>query len=148
MKDYNLIANSGIQLLTVPMEINMQEKYAVWFHEWPTAKGDEWILDIVHAMEDDNGSSYYKKKELYDNGFFAESQSEFTERDLREKSIFPLRKDDEMMPGVTGEIYKVTFADKRNNTLEQFENVWLPLPYFQTLQAPAVSHRSDLGIWT
>ena len=130
MKEYNLIANSGIQLLTVPLEINMQEKFALWFHEWPASSEEEWILDLVYELTDDNGTTFYKKKELYDNGFFAESQSEFTEMDLREKNILPLRRDDEMMPGVRGEIYKITFSDTRNNTLEQFENVWLPLPYF------------------
>lgn len=131
MEDYSLIANSGIQLLTVPLEINLQEKFALWFHEWPASSDEEWILDMVYELTDDNGSSFYKKKELYDGGFFAESQSDFTESDLRAKNIFPLRRDDEMMPGVRGEIYKITFSDKRNNTLEQFENVWLPLPYFQ-----------------
>ena len=131
MEDYNLIANSGIQLLTVPLEINLQEKFAFWFHEWPASSDEEWILDMVYELTDDNGSTFYKRKELYDGGFFAESQSEFTENDLRAKNIFPLRRDDEMMPGVRGEIYKITFSDKRNNTLEQFENVWLPLPYFQ-----------------
>ena len=130
VKDYNLIANSGIQLLTVPLEIDMQEKFALWFHEWPTSSEEEWILDLVYELTDDNGTAFFKKKELYDSGFFAESQSEFTENDLREKNIFPLRRDDDMMPGVRGEIYKITFSDTRNNTLAQFENVWLPLPYF------------------
>ena len=130
MKEYNLIANSGIQLLTVPLEINLQEKFALWFHEWPASNDEEWILDLVYELTDDTGSSYYKKKELYDGGFFAESQSEFTANDLRAKDILPLRRDDEMLPGMRGEIYKITFSDKRNNTLEKFENVWLPLPYF------------------
>lgn len=127
----HLIANSGIQLLTVPLEINLQEKFAFWFHEWPTSTEEEWVLDLVYELADDNGSSFYKKRELYSNGFLAESMGEFTEQDLRAKNIFPLRKDDNMMPGVPGEIYKITFADQRNNTLEKFENVWLPLPYFQ-----------------
>lgn len=129
-KNFNLIANSGIQLLTVPLEINMQERFTLWFHEWPAASEEEWILDLVYELTDDNGTTFYKKKELYDSGFLAESMGEFTENDLREKNIFPLRRDDEMMPGVRGEIYKITFSDTRNNTLEKFENVWLPLPYF------------------
>lgn len=130
VKDYTLIANSGIQLLTVPLEINMQEKFTMWFHEWSDESGEDWVLDLVYELTDDNGTSFFKKKELYDGGFFAESQSEFTENDLRDKGIVPLRRDDQMMPGVLGEIYKLSFADKRNNTLEKFENVWLPLPYF------------------
>ena len=117
-------------MLTVPLEINLQEKFTMWFHEWSSSSGEEWVLDLVHEMTDDNGTSFYKKKGLYEGGFFAESQGDFTEQDLRAKNIFPLRKDDEMMPGVTGEIYKLTFTDTRNNTLDKFENVWLPLPYF------------------
>lgn len=130
MKDFSLIANSGIQMLTVPLEINLQDKFSMWFHEWPNETGEEYVLDMVYEFADENSSTYYKKKELYDNGFFAESQDGFTENELREKNILPLRKDDEMIPGIPGEIYKITFSDTRNNTLACFENVWLPLPYF------------------
>ena len=128
--DFTLIANSGIQLLTVPLEINLTEKFTMWFHEWPTSSEEEWVLDLAHQVTDDYGTTFYKKKELYDGGFFAESQSDFTEGDLRAKQIFPLCRDNEMSPGVSGEIYKLTFSDTRNNTLQAFENVWLPLPYF------------------
>ena len=131
MTNYSLIANSGIQFLTVPLEINMQERFALWFHEWPTSSDEEWVLDLVYELAEDSGTTFYKKKELYDGGFLAESVSEFTENDLSEKKIFPLRRDDEMLPGVRGEIYKITFSDTRNNMLAKFENVWLPLPYFQ-----------------
>jgi len=130
MENFNLIANSGIQFLTVPLEINMQEKFALWFHEWPTSSEEEWVLDLVYELSGEDSTSYYKKKDLYDKGFLAESMGEFDENDLREKNILPLRRDDEMMPDVRGEIYKLTFADTRFNTLSKFENVWLPLPYF------------------
>ncbi len=130
MKDFSLIANSGIQLMTIPLEINLQDRFTMWFHEWPNESGEEYILDLVYEFAGENNTTYYKKKELYDNGFFAESQDGFSEYDLREKNIMPLRKDDDMLPGVPGEIYKINFSDKRNNTLEAFENVWLPLPYF------------------
>ena len=130
MKDYSLIANSGIQLLTIPLEINLQDKFTMWFHEWPNETGEEYVLDLVYEFAGENNTTFYKKKDLYDKGFFAEGQNGFTENDLREKDIVPLRRDDTMLPGVAGEIYKINFSDTRNNTLAAFENVWLPLPYF------------------
>ena len=130
MKDYSLIANSGIQLMTVPLEINLQDKFVMWFHEWPNETGEEYVMDMVYELAGENNTTYYKKKDLYDLGFLAESQNGFTEHDLKEKNILPLRRDDELMPGVAGEVYKITFSDTRNNTLAAFENVWLPLPYF------------------
>lgn len=128
MKDYTIVANTGIQMFTVPMRIKMQDKFTQWFHEWQASE-DRWVLDLVYELKEEDSTLYYKKKELFDNGFFAESQSDFTELDLRDKGIVPLRRDDTMSAGVKGEVYKLTFSD-RNNTLSSFENVWLPLPYF------------------
>lgn len=128
MKDFTVVANSGIQMFTVPMKVSLQEKFSLWFHEWQSTD-DTWVLDLVYEHKEEDTSLYYKKKDLYDRGFFAESQEDFTEFDLREKGVAPICREDMMSDGTKGEIYKLTFSDK-NNTLASFENVWLPLPYF------------------
>lgn len=39
--DYSLIANTGIHMTTFPKEINIREKFTLWFHEWyDTSDGD------------------------------------------------------------------------------------------------------------
>lgn len=135
MKDFTVVANSGIQLFTMPLKINLQDKFTLWFHEWQ-APDEQWVLDLSYAhkdvFEDDDSSSptyYYKKKDLFDKGFFAESQSDFNTYDLKDKGISPICIDDTLADGVNGDLYKLTFHDK-DNTLACFENVWLPIPYF------------------
>ena len=34
MDNYTLIANSGVQLLTFRMKLNIQDKFKMWFHVW------------------------------------------------------------------------------------------------------------------
>lgn len=32
--EYSIIANSGIQLFTFPLEIDLKQNFKRWFHEW------------------------------------------------------------------------------------------------------------------
>lgn len=124
-----LIANTGIHLHTFPLEINLNDKFTLWFHEWYNTTNGEWILDLAHEVTTETNRYFYRKKELFDNGYLADSTGEgdIDVSSLSEEGINPIMIDDDMQQG--GEVFRMNFADK-NNMLAAFENQWLPLPYF------------------
>lgn len=127
--EYTLIANSGIQMFTFPLRINMQDRFKQWFHEWYDTESGEWKLELVHEVHTEDCTLYYKKAELLKNGYLANPDNELDKDELQHEGIFPIKIDDEICAGVKGEIFSLTFSD-RENKLASFENVWLPAPYF------------------
>ena len=126
---YSLIANSGIQMFTFKLRLNLQDKFKMWFHEWYDTRNGQWRLDLVHEVITDETMMYYDKHELFDGGYLNDPTIEYDPTELKNDGITPLRIDDEMYEGVRGELYKLTFSDK-HNALAHFENKWLPVPYF------------------
>ena len=126
---YSLIANSGIQMFTFKLRLNLQDKFKMWFHEWYDTSNGQWRLDLVHEVITDDTMMYYDKHELFDGGYLNDPTIEYDPIELKNDGITPLRIDDEMYEGVRGELYKLTFSDK-HNVLAHFENKWLPVPYF------------------
>lgn len=128
MQEHTLIANSGIQVITIPLSINTLMKFKLWFHEWYDAENSKWTLEPVYELRTDDECYYYKKFDLYSGGYLSESATVDVD-ELKSDGILPLRIGDENCPGVEGDIFSMTFADKDNN-LAMLENVWLPAPYF------------------
>lgn len=127
--EYLLIANSGIHITSFTLDINTKENFSLWFHEWYNTTDGEWILDLVQEVNTDANRYFYKKKELFDNGFLKEAtgNGDIDVSALYDEGIRPVMIDDQMH--CSGEIFKMSFGD-RNNTLSKFENKWLPIPYF------------------
>ena len=127
--DYSLIANTGIHMNTFPLEINLRDKFTLWFHEWFDTKEGEWILDLAQEVTTETNRFFYQKKELFVNGYLKEAtgNGDIDISALNDEGIHPIQTDDD--EPVKGEIFKMNFSDK-NNTLVQFENKWLPVPYF------------------
>lgn len=128
-QEHTLIANSGIQIITLPLSINTQDKAKMWFHEWYDTENGVWCLDHVYELRTEDGCYYYNKKKLFEGGYLTDSSYEFDVNELKEDGITPLRIDDENCEGVKGDIYSMSFSS-RDNKLSAFENVWLPVPYF------------------
>lgn len=126
MANISLIANSGIQLLTFRLSIDKADNFKMWFHEWYDTKDGQWKLELAHEIVEDGCTLLYDKYELFNGGYL---DDEFDSSDLRNAEITPLRIDDEMCEGESGDLYKFTFSD-RHNKMECFENKWLPVPYF------------------
>ena len=126
---YSLIANSGIQLFTFNLKVNVQDKFKMWFHEWYDTGNGQWRLDLVHEVATEDNVLFYNKQDLFDAGYLNDPNVEYDPIELRNEGITPLRIDDDMSDGVKGDLYKLTFSDKYN-ALKCFENHWLPLPYF------------------
>ena len=127
--DYTLIANSGIQLMTFRLNLDVQNRFKMWFHEWYDTANGQWRLDLAHEAITEDATYYYDKHELFDGGYLNDPTIEFDVTELKADGILPLQIDDQLCPDVKGELYKITFADKHNK-LSEFENKWLPLPYF------------------
>ena len=51
-----LIANSGIHLITVPLELDVQEKFKMWFHEWYDTSEGEWKLELAEQVNFEEGT--------------------------------------------------------------------------------------------
>ena len=125
----SLISNSGIQLFTFRFKLNTQDKFKMWFHERYDTTNGQWRLDLAHEVSTSEDEKwFYNKYKLFDEGYLNNS-SELDPIELRDNGINPLKKDDEMCEGVSGELYKFTFSDK-HNAMKYFENKWLPIPYF------------------
>ena len=43
----NLIANTGLQFLNFPLEINFNDNFKMYFHEWFDAKDEQLKLEIA-----------------------------------------------------------------------------------------------------
>ena len=127
--DYTLIANSGIQLFTFRLKINTQDRFKQWYHEWYDTERGEWKLELVHEVCTEDGTFYYKKSDLINNGYLASQNIELDVDELKHDGILPLKINDELCSGVKGEIYNLTFVSK-DNKLRALENQWLPAPYF------------------
>lgn len=127
--DHTFIANSGIQMATLKLSLDTQDKFKMWFHEWYDTSNGQWKLDLVHEAITDDTPVFYNKHRLFDEGYLSDSTVELDPSELRLVGITPLMVDDEICEGVKGELYKLTFSDKHNK-LESFENKWLPTPYF------------------
>ena len=129
--DYTLIANSGIHITTLDVEINTRERFALCFHEWYDTTDGLWILDLAQEVNTETNRYYYKKRDLFENGYLknATGNGDIDVSALNDDGIKPLKIDEDMCAGVSGEIFKMNFTD-RNNTLSAFENKWLPVPYF------------------
>ncbi len=129
MNDFSLIANSGIQLLTLSLKLNVQDKFKMWFREWYDTSNGQWRLDLAHEVTTEDNILFYDKHELFDGGYLSDPTIEYDPIELRNDGINPLRIDDEMCDGIRGELYKLTFSDK-HNAMKSFENKWIPIPYF------------------
>ncbi|MGN0028945.1 MAG: virulence factor SrfB [Marinilabiliaceae bacterium] len=128
-EEHSLIANSGIQIFTFPLTLNLQEREKLWFYERFDEDSKKWLLDLVYELRSDDSIFYYTKKDLFKGGYLNDPSIEFSESDLKDDGILPLRVDDVNMDGVDGCFFPMGFAD-RNCKIKAFENVWLPVPYF------------------
>lgn len=127
--EYSLIANSGIQMTTFRVSLDMQEKFKMWFREWYDTTNAQWRLDLVHEIIADDRRLYYNKHELFTEGYLNDPDIEYDPTEMKADGILPLKIEDEMCEGVRGEIYRTNFGDK-HNLLGVFENKWIPVPYF------------------
>ena len=68
--EHSIIANSGIQLFTFPLEIDLRKNFKRWFHEWYDKEEGVHKLDLVECVNTEEGDTfYYNKKDLINKGY-------------------------------------------------------------------------------
>lgn len=133
----NLISNTGIQLLTVPLEINLNDNFKMYFHEWYDIEDEQLKLEIAHLFSEDE--VWVKKYDLSELGYIVNGKVTEGWENIREdfdaegKKTIPIDTDDPKDSGCFHESINRIKWDK-------FENVWFPLPFF-LLQ----SNKSEFG---
>jgi len=134
----NLIANTGIHFFTVPLEINLNDKFKMYFHEWYDVEEEQLKLEIAHHFTEDE--IWVKKKDIFnllglgltdgmvgrmvDGDFKPYQWAEIKDDFFSEgnQNITPMVSED----GGT-DCFQITNSSCR---WEKFENRWLPFPFF------------------
>ena len=126
-KSMNLIANSGIQFFTVPLEINLNDNFKMYFHEWYDVVDEQQKLEIAHFFSEDE--VWVKKRDLAELGYAMNGKvSEKWETIKADfcaegKKEIPIETGDPKDSGCFQESISRINWDK-------FENVWFPMPFF------------------
>lgn len=134
----NLIANSGIQFFNFPMEIDMNDNFKMYFHEWFDIDDEKLKLEIAHYFAEDE--IWVRKRDIYnllglgltngkvgriENGRFLPYTWEDVKDDFYDEGYRPLS------PMETDDGGSDCFPMSLSRChLEKFENRWLPFPFF------------------
>ena len=63
----NLIANTGIQLFTIPLEIDLNSNFKMYFHQWLDSHDCQLKLEIAHFFSEEE--IWVKKYALSELGY-------------------------------------------------------------------------------
>lgn len=133
----NLIANTGLQFFSFPLEIDMNDNEKMYFHEWFDVNDVQRKLEIAHYFSEDE--IWVKKHDLhkklglaptrgkvgrYDNGKFIPYTWEEIKDDFSDSIIKYEESDDGGRNCFPIEVSRCQW--------DKFENKWLPCPFFQT----------------
>ncbi|MDR1340323.1 MAG: virulence factor SrfB [Prevotellaceae bacterium] len=123
----NLIANTGIQYYTVPLEINLNDNFKMYFHEWYDIQDQQLKLEIAHFFSEEE--VWVRKHDLSElgyaiNGKVSEGWEDISgDFETEGKSPILIETEDAKDSGCFQESISRINWDK-------FENVWLPFPFF------------------
>ncbi|MDR2765693.1 MAG: virulence factor SrfB [Tannerella sp.] len=124
-----LIANTGIQFHTTPLEISLNNNFRMYFHEWYDVEDNQLKLEIAHYFP--NEQVWVKKYDLAtlgyvnnDNGIVAESWEAISKDFFKEGyNVIPIETEHPQNSGC--------FQESINSIKwNRFENKWIPLPFF------------------
>ena len=123
----NLIANTGIQYLTFPIEISKDDNFRMYFHEWFDVEEKQLKLQIAHFFSDHD--IWVKKSDLSELGYAVNGKITETWDTIQEEFV----ADGKKIITIDGEDAKDSgcFQESINRiSWEKLENTWLPLPFF------------------
>lgn len=126
----NLIANSGIQYFSFPIEINKNDNFRMYFHEWFDEQSEELHLEIAHYFSDED--IWVKKFDLtklgyaiFQNNFNVTENWDSIKEYFFEDGNQPIEvnTNDELDSGC----FQISLGGLK---WDKLENTWLPLPFF------------------
>jgi hypothetical protein len=129
----NLIANTGIQCHVVPLEINLNDTFKMYFREWTDIEDSQLKLELAHLFSDED--LWVRKRDLSDLGYVKDGKVtdswENIRGDFDEEGKTPLltEAEDPLEAGCF-QVSLGKMSSGKDKGLEKFENVWLPAPFF------------------
>lgn len=141
----NLIANTGIQFFTIPLEINFNDNFKMCFHEWLDMADEEKKLEIAHFFSEEE--IWIKKHILYGSNLgYATLNNNYkvtdtwetisTDDEFNNSCIIPIDTEEARDSGC----FDVSVSKIKEADWNKFENTWFPMPFFQLN-----GKRSDFG---
>jgi hypothetical protein len=141
----NLIANTGIHFFTIPLEINIDDNFKMYFHEWLDIADHQRKLEIAHFFSDEE--VWIKKHILYGSNLgYATLNNDYkvtdswetisTDDEFNNSCIIPIDTEEAKDSGC----FDVSVSKIKEADWNKFENTWYPMPFFQLN-----GKRSDFG---
>ncbi len=141
----NLIANTGIQFFTLPFEININDNFKMYFHEWLDIEDQQKKLEIAHFFSEEE--IWIKKHILYgsnlgyatlNNNYKVTDSWETISNDdeFNSNCIIPIDTEEPRDSGC----FDMSVSKIKEADWNKFENTWFPMPFFQLN-----GKRSDFG---
>lgn len=141
----NFIANTGIQLLTIPLEIDFNNNFKMYFHEWLDIIDQQKKLEIAHFFSEEE--IWIKKHVLYGNTLgYATLNNNYRVTDSWETISTDDEFDNSCKISIDTEdardsgCFSVSVNKIKEVDWNKFENTWFPMPFFQLN-----GRRSDFG---
>ena len=126
----NLIANTGIQLISLPVTFDSNNQFRMFFHEWLDVEEQQKKIEIAHYFAD--AEVWVKKFALADLGYaigggVSESWEDIhQDEEFEERSIIKVDTEDAVDSGC----FDITVSQIRDDEWRKLENVWFPIPFF------------------
>lgn len=126
----NLIANTGIQLVSLPVTFDSNNQFRMYFHEWLDVAEQQKKIEIAHFFPD--AEVWVKKFALAELGYAMGGEVTESWEDIRsdeefdEKSIIHIDTEDAVDSGC----FDLTVGQIKKEEWEKLENVWFPIPFF------------------
>lgn len=141
----NLIANTGIQYFIIPLEVDLNNNFKMYFHEWLDITEQQKKLEIAHFFAEEE--VWIKKHILYGNKLgYATINNNYIVKDsweeisndeeFEENCIIPIDTEDTRNSGC----FDISANKIKEEDWRKFEENWLPFPFFQLN-----GKRSDFG---
>lgn len=117
MKRISLIANSSIQYYKYEVNIDLEfgKENRFYYHQPFDTNFFDFILDPLFKVTKEGTENYYRLQELIDKGFVINKRL----KDEADLSTFK---------GTVTEVYE---ESNLKQTLKQYQNKWIPLPFFK-----------------
>lgn len=124
----NLIANTSIQFLTVPVEINLNDNFKMYFHEWFDVNESQLKLEVAHFFTDED--IWVRKHDLALLGYVRNGLVNGKWEDIKDDFISEGNSQIKIETDLSED--SGCFHESNNRIKwDIFENTWLPFPFFK-----------------
>jgi len=125
----NLIANTGIQYFTFPLEINLDDDFKIFFHEWFDTAESQLKLEIAHFFSEED--LWVKKWDLSYLGYVEKEKGKISDSWENIKEDFKANGKKTISIDTENARDSGCFQMSINRlNWEKLENTWLPMPFF------------------